>query len=168
MKTFKENMLAYRDQLREGAIQKAYRGLMDYILGLRTYLKGKYSDFSVPGSLYFGYMDMTYFSFTPNSLKERDLKIAIVFVHVAFRFEAWLAAANKQVQEKYWKSIKESGWDRYHLVPDTKGYDSIVEHVLADNPNFGDLKALTTQIEKEALKFIGDIENFIVHQQPGV
>ena len=54
--------------------------------------------------------------------------------------------------------IRESGWDQYHLVSSAKGNDAILEHVLVANPDFGDLDALTSQIEKETLKFIEDIE----------
>ena len=42
-----------------------------------------------------------------------------------------------------------------------KDVDSVVEHILADNPDFSDLDALTRQIEKETLKFIQDIERFL-------
>ena len=94
-----ENMLEYRDQFKKGIIQKAYKGLMDYIMDLRGLLlliKNTPSHSFVPGNIYFGYMDMTYFSFTSKALKDRNLKVAIVFVHGAFRFEAWLAAAIKR------------------------------------------------------------------------
>jgi hypothetical protein len=80
MESFQEYVDEYRAQLAKGAIQKAYRGLMAYIMGLRTHLKTKYPDYFVSGSIYYGYMDMTYFSFFPESLKRRNLKIAIVFI----------------------------------------------------------------------------------------
>jgi len=80
-------MNEYRGQLRKGTVQQAYRGLMDYIMGLRSYFENKYPDFSVSGSIYFGYMDVTYFAFSPKSMKKRKLKVGIVFVHEAFRFE---------------------------------------------------------------------------------
>ena len=67
MDSFKESMSEYRKQLEKGTIQKAYRGLMDYIMGLRSYFENKYPDYYVSGSVYFGYMDMTYFSFFPES-----------------------------------------------------------------------------------------------------
>lgn len=106
-------------------------------------------------------MDMTYFSFYPESIKNRNLKIAVVFIHEAFRFEVWLAGYNKQVQSKYWKLFKESGWNKYHLVPTTKGVDSILEHVLVEDPDFSSLDALTQQIERATLEFIKDIETFL-------
>ena len=161
MESFHENMKEYRKQLEKGAIKAAYKGLMEYIMDLRTHFQNKYPDYSVSGSIYQGYMDMTYFSFFPESLKDRKLKAGIVFIHDTCRFEVWLFGYNKQVQLKYWKLFKESGWNKYRIVPTTKGVDSIIEHVVADNPDFSDLDTLTKQIEKEALKFIKDVESFL-------
>ena len=103
MESFHEYILEYRKQMEKGAIRKAYKGLMEYILNLKTYLKNKYPDYFVSGSIYFGYMDITYFSFYPKSLGDMKLKIAIVFIHESMRFEVWLAGYNKQVQSEYWK-----------------------------------------------------------------
>jgi hypothetical protein len=154
-------MIEYKTQLVKGAIKEAYRGLMDYIMGLRSYFANKYPDYSVSGSIYYGYMDMTYFSFFPESLKLRKLKVAIVFIHDTFRFEVWLAGYNKQVQTKYWKLFKESGWNKYRIPPTTKGVDSIIEYTLVDNPDFSDLDTLTKQIESGTLKFIEDVGIFL-------
>jgi hypothetical protein len=154
-------MIEYRKQLEKGYIKEAYRGLMDYFNVLRLYFKKKYLDHSVSGSVYCGYMDMTYFSFSPKSLKQRKLKIAIVFLHDAFRFEVWLAGYNKKVQAKYWKLVKDSNWKKYCIPSTTKGVDSIIEHVLIDNPDFSELDKLTKQIESETLNFIKDVENFL-------
>jgi hypothetical protein len=134
---------------------------MDYMLGLRTYFKTKYPGHYVSGSIYYGYMDMTYFSFIPESFKQRDLKVAIVFVHEAFRFEVRLAGVNKQVQQKYWKIFKVNGFNEYPLVPTTTGVDAIIEHVLVSEPDFRDLAELTDRIERHTLKFIRDIECYL-------
>lgn len=161
MESFHEYINEYRKQIEKGSINKAYKGLMEYILNLRTYLKNKYPDYFVSGSVYFGYMDMTYFSFYPKSLGHKKLKIAIVLIHRSMRFEVWLAGYNKQVQSKYWKIFKESNWNKHHIVPTTKGADSILEHIVVDNPDFRDLDKLTKQIEKGTLKFIEDVESFL-------
>ncbi len=161
MKSLQENMIEYRKQLADGAIQKAYQGLMQYMLSLKNHFSTKYPDFSVSGSMYSGYMDMTYFSVFPKPLKDRELKIAIVFVYDTFRFEVWLSGRNQQVLAKYWKIIKDSGWDKYELAAQGKWADSILEHVLVDNPDFSDLAALTRQIEQGTLKFIRDVERFL-------
>ena len=95
LESFHESMVEYRKQLEKGAIKEAYRGLMDYIMGLKSYFSNKYPEYSVSGSIYCGYMDMTYFSLVPELLKRRKLKVAIVFVHETFRFEVWLSGQNK-------------------------------------------------------------------------
>ena len=161
MESFHEHMIEYKKQMQRGIIIETYRGLMEYIMDLRTYLNKKYPDYNVPSNIYFGYMDMTYFSFFPESLKRRKLKIGIVFIHETCRFEVWLFGYNKQVQTKYWKLFKESNWNKYRIVSTTKGVDSIVENILVDDPNFSDLDNLTKQIENGTLKFIKDVENFL-------
>lgn len=161
MKALQENMAEFRKQLEKGAIQKAYQGLLEYMMSLKKHFSNKYPDYAAAGSLYIGYMDMTYFSILPKALKDRDLKIAIVFLYEAFRFEIWLSGKNKQVLAKYWKIISKSGWDKYKVVEPGKDIDSVVEHILEDNPDFSDLEALTKQIDQGAVEFIQDIESFI-------
>jgi len=161
MESFNEYMYEYKKQMERGYIRKAYKGLMEYIMSLRTHFKSKYPEYSSSGSIYHGYMDMTYFPLFPKSLKSRKLKIAIVFVHAKTRFEVWLAGNNKQVQAKYWQLLKDSGWNKFRIPSTIKGTDSIVEHILVDQPDFSDLDTLTKQIETEALNFISDIEDFL-------
>jgi hypothetical protein len=161
MDSFHENMIDFKKQLQKGTIQEAYKGLMEYILSLKTHFKNKYPDYFVSGSIYFGYMDMTYFSFIPELLKQKKLKIAIVFNYEAFRFEVWLGGYNKEVQKKYWKLIKDSAWDKYKIVAPGRGIDSILEYVLDEDPNFSNLDALTQKIEKGTIAFIKDVENFL-------
>ena len=161
MRSLPESLSIYREQLQKGVIQEAYKGLLEYILSLKTHFKNHHPEFVVPSNIYFGYMDMTYFSIVPEALKEHGLKIAIVFLHREFRFEVWLAGVNKDVQAEYWILISESGWNEYRLVPTLRGADSILEHVLAENPDFNDLDKLTNKIEQETLQFINEVEKFL-------
>ena len=161
MDSFHEYINEYRKQIEKGDIKEAYKGLMEYIMDLRVHFKNKYPDYFVSGSIYYGYMDMTYFAFFPESLKRRKLKIGIVFIHETCRFEVWLFGYNKQIQTKYWKLFKESNWNKYRIVSTTKGVDSIIEYNIVNNPDFSDLDTLTQQIEKGTLKFIKDVENFL-------
>lgn len=161
MKPFHECMSEYKRLMGEGCIKEAYRGLMEYTMGLKSDLKNKYPDYVVSGSIYYGYLDMTYFSFFPELLKLRKLKVAIVFMHDTCRFEVWLAGYNKEIQTKYWKLFKEGDWNKYYIPSTTQGVDSIIEHTLVKDPDFRDLDALTEQIERGTLEFIGDVENYL-------
>jgi hypothetical protein len=151
----------YKKQLNKGYIQKAYQGIMQYLMALRSHFQKKYPDYIVSGNIYYGYMDMTYFSCTPESLTGRKLKIAIVFIHPKIQFEVWLAGYNRQVQRQYWKLFTETNWNKYRIPSDIKGIDSIVEYTVADNPDFNNLEALTKQIEQKTMAFINDIEDFL-------
>ena len=161
MATLQASMIEYKNQLQNGNIVRAYRGLMAYMQDLRTHFAKTYPDYFVSGSLYTGFMDMTYFAVSPPALKQRSLKAAIVFVHEAFRFEVWLSGANRQIQAERWKVIKTSGWDTYSVVPVITGSDAIVEHVLVAEPNFDDLPALTDRIERGTLRFIHEVEAYL-------
>jgi hypothetical protein len=161
MKSFQDSVIEYKKQLDKGAIQIAYKGLLEYMMGLKNYLKNKYPDFSIPGSLYQGYMDMTYFALFPGDLKSRKLKIAIVLIHDKMKIEIWLSGINKQIQTKYWNILKTKDLNTYQLTRTLKGADSIIEYVLTDNPDFDDPGALTRQIETGTLKFIKDVNELI-------
>ncbi len=161
MESFHEVMMEYKQQMQQGVIPRAYRGIMEYMLGLKAYLQAEYPEYNVSGNLYFGYMDMSYFSFFSDSLQQRKLKTGIVFIHETCQFEAWLFGVNKQIQKQYWQIIKDNGWNQYHLVKTTQGEDAILKHVLTENPDFDDLDAVTEQIRNGVLKFIQDVEEFM-------
>lgn len=152
--------------MEKGVVKEAYRGLMNYVMTLRTYFDKHYPDWFVSGSIYPGYMDMTYFSVVPATLKRRHLKVGIVFVHDTCRFEIWLAGSNRRVQAQYWTVFRESGWNRYRIPPTIKGVDSIVEYVVAEDPDFSDLDGLTALIEKGTATFIEDVEDFLSRHGP--
>ncbi len=161
MDAFYQYIDEYKKQLAKGAIQRAHKGLMEYIMSVRSYFANKYPGYLASGNIYFGYMDMTYFSLIPKFLKARNLKIAIVFSYEKFRFEVWLAGANKNVQRKYWNLLRENNWSSYYVPSTISGIDSIIEHILVETPDFKDLTGLTEQIERKTIKFIEEIETFL-------
>ena len=161
MTSLNEYMNEYKKQLQKGDIQKAYKGLMDYFGSLRSHFKNKYPDYFISGSIYIGYMDMTYFSFSPKSIKDRGLKIAIVFVHETFRFEVWLSGNNRDIQAKYRELLKDSDLNNFQLTSTPRDVDYIIDHVLIEDPDFSDLDSLTRQIEQGILAFIEDVEDIL-------
>ena len=73
-----------------------------------------------------------------------------------------MSTENNSRQERLKRPIKESDWNQYRIVSTTQGVDAIIEHTLVNNPDFSDLATLTKQIEKETLKFIEDVESFLL------
>ncbi|MBV1909147.1 MAG: hypothetical protein KUG78_07475 [Kangiellaceae bacterium] len=162
MKSLSECMETYQQQLQQGDIQIAYSGLMKYLTGLRNHLKAQHPDFYVSGNFYQGYLDFSYFSFTPPKLKQRRLRIAIVLIHKTLAFKVRLGGLNKTVQASYWDKVSSSGWDKYTVPESISGKDYIVESQLVESPNFNDLEKLTKQLEKGVLEFVDDIEALIL------
>jgi hypothetical protein len=160
MESMQDDMKDLRQHLRSGSLRKAYRALLGYMMALRKLFQDKYPDSSVSG-LYQGFFDMTYFAVVPPSLKRRGLKVAIVFHYGPFRFEAWLAGRNRQVQKKYWELFKDTSWAEYRVVTPAIGVDSIVECDLAEGTEFRDTDRLTSAIEKKVARFTGDMERYL-------
>jgi hypothetical protein len=161
MPDFQKHFEQYRKLMLQGDLRIAYQSLMQFMSSLRTHFEKQHPDLDVSSAIYPGVMDMTFFTFVDDFLKKRKLKITVVFLHEKCRLEVWLSGANRTVQNKCWKLLKDSGFDAYPLVDQAAGVDSIIAHVIADNPNFTNPAALIRQIEKDALSFSQTVESFL-------
>lgn len=160
MQSINDNIEEYVKQLKKGQIQKAYKAIMVFMSGLKTYLGVKHPDY-VSTSLYFGYMDMTYFAFTPIELKQNNLKIALVYLHVENRFEVWLSGSNKKIQAKYIQQLNNIDIGDFKLSKALPGIDSIIEVKIVEHPNFDQSDALMQDIEQKVIKFTQDIISMV-------
>ncbi len=149
-----------QERLSDGAIQRAYRGIVSYMSRLRTVFAAQQGERAV-SALYQGYFDMTYFALFPEALKKRNLKLAIVFNYQSFRFEVWLAARNRQLQRRYWELLLNAGYKKHPLVEPGLGIDAIVEAVLAADYSLEAEDPLTSQIVKGVAVFERDIIAFL-------
>jgi hypothetical protein len=146
-------------QLQKGKIQIGYKAILEYLLYLQSYLKKKYKDYDFPGTLYHGYLDMSYFALIPATLKEKRLKIAIVFNYEDFKFELWLSGYNKDIQKRYLDYFKNKKLKNYFIPETIQGYDSILEdHIEIERV---DIKETTEVLEERIYKFIKTIEDSI-------
>jgi len=160
METLNDSLREYASQLSKGHIQKAYKGIMNFMSDLRADFVGKYPDYNA-SSLYFGYMDMTYFAFTPSVLKKMKLKTAIVFLHEECKFEAWLAGDNRKIQAEYVALLSHKNIGSYTLSKISPGVDSIIESLIVEQPDFDNPAELKKQIEVSIVKFAEDINSII-------
>lgn len=156
MDSLNNDVQQYTKLVQQGTIQKAYQGIMAFMSALRSDLIKQHPDYVV-GALYFGYMDMTYFGCTPLHLKERNLKIAIVYRHECNRFEAWLGGSNRQVQAQFIDSMKGKNLKGYKLSAVGPGIDSIIETTLIAQPDFDDPHQLMKDIKLQLDMFVRDM-----------
>lgn len=156
MKSLNYYINEYTTQLKKGQIQIAYKGIMTFMSGLKTHLEKEYPEFST-SALYFGYMDMTYFAFTPLELKQRKLKLAIVYLHEQNSFEVWLGAANKNIQTQYIEMLRHKNIENYQLSQALPGVDSIIEKRMVEQPDFDHPEELRQLMASQIMGFADDI-----------
>lgn len=160
MEQLNDHIREYTARLREGHIQKAYKGIITFMTDLKAYLESGHPDF-ISSALYFGYMDMTYFAFTPAALKDIKLKIAVVYLHEECRFEVWLAANNRQTQAEYVKLLCLRNLGGYTLSQPGPGVDAIIASAVDGQPDFDNPEELKKQIEAKAIGFAKDVERIL-------
>ncbi len=142
--------------LKKEQIQKAYKGIMTFMSRFKTHMESRYPEY-LASSLYFGYMDMTYFAFTPIKLKRRKLKVAIVYIHKQNRFEVWLGGTNRSVQTQYIEIMRKKNIGDYKLSQVLQGVDSIIEMKIAEQPDFNHMEELILIIERKIIEFTNNV-----------
>ena len=150
----------YQQQLNLGHIQKAYRGILLFLSRLKADLDRSHGDFYT-SALYAGYMDMSYFACTPKTLKEKQLKIAVVYLHGAGRFEAWLSAGNRKIQAEYVSLLSRINLHGNELSLSAPGADSILSRILESAPDFDAPQQLSELLEERLLQFIEDVTSIL-------
>ena len=153
MKALNQLISAYTCLLQQGELQVAYKSILEFIGRLRAACIRKHPDFDI-SSVYQGYMDMSYFSLSNKLLKEKGLKIAIVYLHEKGAFEVWLSARNREIAKKYDFLLADSGAGMFH---DSTNPDAIVECTLTSAPDFEDQTAMLNGIEEGVDKFVSAI-----------
>jgi hypothetical protein len=98
-------------------------------------------------------MDMSYFAITPPELREKKLKIAIVYLHEPGRFDAWLGGNNRHIQAAIIEQLSKKNLGGYQLSQVQPGVDSIIETLLVAQPDFDQPDALEHQIETRVVEF---------------
>ncbi len=156
MKTLNELIEDYTHHLQQGEIQIAYKGIIDFLGKLRAEFIKKYSHYDV-SSIYQGYMDMSYFSLSTKSLKDKGLKIAIVYLHDKGDFEVWLSARNRDIAKSYVSLLNRNMSGNVNVFHDTNNSDAIIECILTPTPNFDDQSSLIDTIDQGVGKFVTTI-----------
>ncbi|MEM6726540.1 MAG: hypothetical protein AAF598_21055 [Bacteroidota bacterium] len=154
MKNLNHYVSIYKAQLQQGDILIAYEALVKFVMKLRVdFIKSLSTAFSFSGILH-GFMDITYFYYTNETLKRKKLKLGFVLNHPDMRFEIWLLGNTKQVQEHYWQALKDSKWNTDRS---TMPQYAILEAIIEDSPNFDDLPALQRTLKQRLMEVSREI-----------
>ena len=160
MKSNNQLIKDYTHCLQQGEMHIAYKGIIDFIGKLRADFIKNYSHLYI-GSIYQGYLDMSYFSINTEHLKGKGLKVAIVYLHEKRTFEVWLSARNRKILKRYEGVIKNIIADDANMFHDDNNQDSIIEYKLTSDPNFDNEDLLINIIEQGVEKFMAKMSSFI-------
>ena len=156
MKTLNQLINDYTCLLKQGEVQAAYRGILEFVGKLRADYTKNYPNYDV-SSVYQGYMDMSYFSLSTKSLKDKSLKIAIVYLHEKGDFEVWLSARNRDIAKSYASILEDVLSSDANVFHDVNNPDAIVEYSLVKTPDFENPSMLIDTIDQGVDKFVTTI-----------
>ncbi|MEO0725901.1 MAG: hypothetical protein AAFZ63_15265 [Bacteroidota bacterium] len=148
--TWINHLAAYQAAMQQ-QVPHVFRGLMDFMLRFRMRLLAHYPSGYAVSHLSPGYLDFSYFAFTPETVRQQKLKVAVVFNHQELRFEIWLCGQNKGVQKEFWTIFKESDWDKANLAPTPQR--SVLEEILVVVPDFSNEDELFKSLEAGIMRF---------------
>lgn len=105
---------------------------------------------------------MSYFSLNTKSLKDKGLKIAIVYLHEKGDFEVWLSARNRDIAKSYASILNSNISDNVNIFHDINNPDAIIECILTPTPNFEDQSSLIDTINQGVEKFVTTIMAHVI------
>ena len=147
MKALSQIIGDYTICLQQNSLQLAYKGILEFMAKLRADFIKQYPQYDA-GSMYPGYLDMSYFSLSTQSLKDKGLKLAVVYLHQSGHFEVWLSAKNRAILKTYKPAVGRILADSPALFHDPGNQDAVMEFTLASAPDFDAPAALMNTIEQ--------------------
>lgn len=156
MKTLSQLISDYTVCLQQNDLQLAYKGILEFMSKLRADFIKRYPQYDA-GSMYPGYLDMSYFSLSTQSLKDKGLKLAVVYLHQSGHFEVWLSAKNRAILKTYAPAVGRILAEAPALFHDAGNQDAVVEATLASAPDFDDPAALIDTIEQGVAMFVAAV-----------
>lgn len=141
-----ELLSEYKELLQTTNLRKGYQEFIKLFRYIRVSLEKNMPEYKFQGNIVENGMDYSYFLFTNESLKEKGLKIAIVFVHSNFQFEVWLSGYNRNYQLKYYDLLKGKNIP-FQLTDNPARKNYILRVVLEENVDISDADLLTERIQ---------------------
>lgn len=146
----------YTRAVSAGGFPRAYRGILAALTAFQTAWKQSHPA-DAAGALYPGYLDMSFVSFAPESLRQKRLKISLVYLHAEGVFNLWLAAGNRAIQAETSAALRGKQIGPYELSVLKPGVDAIIALDLPKPYAFDDPQRLTQSLMRAAEAFAADM-----------
>lgn len=154
---FDLNLLSeYKELLQTTNLREGYQEFIKLFRYIRAALEKSMPEYRFQGNIVENGMEYSYFLFTNDHLKEKGLKIAVVFVHKEFQFEVWLSGFNRKYQSEYYDLLKGKNIP-FELTDNPARRDYILRVTLEETVDISDGSLLIKEIKSisnELLTFV--------------
>lgn len=154
----------YKSLLATTELQLGYQEFIKLFRFLRIELEKELPDFSFSGNIVENNMDFAYFQLTDTDLREKGVKIQVVFVHKSFRFEVWVSGYNRKIQRYYYEKLKNKPL-KYYLNDNPERIDYIFKAKIEKNIELHSGDIVISKIKPVVLEMItfmkNDIDNIL-------
>lgn len=147
----------YKELLQTTNLREAYQEFIKLFRYIRLSLEKSMPEYKFQGNIVENGMDYSYFLFTNKNLKEKGLKMAVVFVHSNFRFEVWLSGYNRNHQLKYYDLLKGKNIP-FELTDNPIRKDYILRVTLEESADIWDGSLLIKEIKSISNKLLMFVE----------
>lgn len=148
-----KHLETYKSLLATTELQLGYQEFIKLFRFLRIELEKELPDFSFSGNIVENNMDFAYFQLTDTDLREKGLKIQVVFVHKSFRFEVWVSGYNRKTQCLYYNKLKNQPL-KYHLNDNPERVDYIFKAEIEKNIELHSGDIIISKIKPVVLEMI--------------
>lgn len=151
-------LACYRNLLQTTQLQKAYQEWLRWFRFLRGELENQMPEFKFQAAVAENGMDYAYFQFASFPLKEKGLKIAVVFLHREFRLEVWLSGVNRKSQV-LWEEKLRSTLTSFSLTADPLHTDYILR---APVPvDWAEGEAAVAAAKQTVMRLMNEVQTFL-------
>ena len=147
----------YKKLLQTTNLRKGYQEFIKLFRYIRAALEKSMPEYKFQGNIVENGMDYSYFLFTNKNLKEKGLKMAVVFVHSNFQFEVWLSGYNRNYQSKYYDWLKGKNIP-FELTDNPTRKDYILRVALEESVDLSDGNLLIKEIKSISNKLLMFVE----------
>lgn len=149
----KQYLEKYKTLLQNTELQLCYQEFIKLFRFLRIELEKEMPDYSFSGNIVENNMDFAYFQITSEELKQKGIKIQIVFVYKDFNFEVWASGYNRKIQCDYYEKLRNKSL-KYILNHNPNRVDYILKNVVNKKAELHSVNIILSEIKSVALELI--------------
>lgn len=156
-----QKLAVYKTLLETTELQEGYQEFIRLFRYLRIELEKELDDFSFSSRIVENRMDFAYFQLLSDELKEKGLKVQIVFVHKEYQFEVWISGYNRKIQCDYYNHLKDQKI-KYSLNHNPNRVDYIIKSKLPKDIDLSNCSTLTQKLKSEANEIVTFAKNITI------